>query len=42
MLPQLRPEVPLKLTVPTLDGSAVEMSVPASTMQEWQDVASRG
>ncbi len=35
-LSQLQAEIPLQLTVPTLDGKAVRLSVPAAVIQEWQ------
>lgn len=40
VLAQLQAEIPLQLTVPTLDGKAVRLSVPAATIQEWQTLAS--
>lgn len=39
-LSQLQAEIPLQLTVPTLDGKAVWLSVPAAAIQEWQTLAS--
>ena len=39
-LSQLRAEIPLLLTVPTLDGKSVGLSVPAVAIQEWQTLAS--
>lgn len=42
VLSQLRAEVPLKLRLPCVDGSVVELTVPPSAIQEWQDVAGRG
>ncbi|MEB3338775.1 MAG: DUF3122 domain-containing protein [Leptolyngbyaceae bacterium] len=37
---QLPAEIPLKLSLPTLGGEAVSLSVPPSLVQEWQTVAS--
>lgn len=39
-LSQLQAEIPLQLTVPTLDGKSVRLSVPAAAIQEWQTLAS--
>jgi hypothetical protein len=39
LLAQLQPEIPLKLTLPTLSGEAVNLSVSSSLMQEWKTVA---
>lgn len=39
LLPQLKAEIPLKLTVPTLQNEAVRLAVPPSLIQEWQTVA---
>ncbi|MGQ4650587.1 DUF3122 domain-containing protein [Lyngbya aestuarii] len=41
VLPQLQAEIPLKLTLPTIGGKAVSLSVPSSLVKEWQTVASR-
>jgi hypothetical protein len=40
LLPQLQAEIPLKLTLPTLSGEAVRLSIAPSFTQEWQTVAS--
>jgi len=39
-LSQLRAEIPLLLTVPTLNGKSVGLSVPSAAIQEWQTLAS--
>lgn len=39
LLPKLQAELPLKLTVPTLDGEAVRLAVSPSMVQEWQSLA---
>ncbi len=39
-LAELQEEIPLQLTVPTLDGKSVRLSVPAAAIQEWQTLAS--
>ncbi|HEY9607545.1 MAG TPA: DUF3122 domain-containing protein [Allocoleopsis sp.] len=40
LLPQLRPEIPLKLTLPTIGGEGIKLSISPSLVQEWQTVAS--
>lgn len=40
LLSQLRPEIPLKLTLPTIGGEGIKLSIPPSLVQEWQTVAS--
>jgi hypothetical protein len=39
LLPQLQAEIPLKLTLPTIGGEAVSLSVPSSLVKEWRTVA---
>jgi hypothetical protein len=39
-LSQLQAEIPLQLTVPTIDGESVSLSVPSSAIQEWQTLTS--
>ena len=39
-LPQLQPEIPLQLTLPTIDGESVSLSVPSAAIQEWQTLIS--
>lgn len=41
LLPQIQSEIPLALTLPTLRGEAVRLSVPPSLVQEWQTVAAQ-
>ncbi len=38
-LSQLQAEIPLQLTVPTIDGKGVSLSVPSALIEEWQTVA---
>ena len=40
LLAQLQPEVPLSLTLPTIDSEAIQLSVPPSFVQEWQTLLS--
>jgi hypothetical protein len=40
VLPQLQEAISLKLTLPTINGESVSLSVPSSAIQEWQTVAS--
>jgi hypothetical protein len=40
LLPQLQAEIPLKLTLPTLHGDAINLSVSPSFVQEWQTLLS--
>jgi hypothetical protein len=40
LLPQLQTEIPLQLSMPTIGGEAVRLSVPSSLVEEWQTVAS--
>lgn len=40
LLPQLRPEIPLKLTLPTIGSEGIQLSISPSLVQEWQTVAS--
>ncbi len=39
-LPQLQPEIPLQLTLPSIDGASVSLSVPSAAIQEWQTLIS--
>ena len=39
-LPQLQAEIPLQLTLPTIDGESVSLSVPSAAIQEWQTLTS--
>ena len=39
LLAQLQPEVPLSLTLPTIGGESVQLSVPPSFVQEWQTLS---
>jgi hypothetical protein len=41
ILPQLKPEIPLKLTLQTVSGSTVTLNVPPLAVQEWHTVAVR-
>ncbi len=40
LLPQLQAEIPLKLTLPTLDSKGINLLVPSSFVQEWQTLFS--
>lgn len=42
LLPQLQAEIPLKLTLPTLHGDAINLSVSPSFVQDWQTLLSSG
>jgi VIT1/CCC1 family predicted Fe2+/Mn2+ transporter len=39
-LSQLQAEIPLQLTLPTIDGESVSLSVPSAAIQEWQTLTS--
>jgi len=39
LLAQLQPEVPLSLTLPTVDSEDIQLSVPPSFVQEWQTLS---
>ncbi|HEY9628519.1 MAG TPA: DUF3122 domain-containing protein [Coleofasciculaceae cyanobacterium] len=41
ILPELQAEIPLRLTVATLTGSAIELQIPSSVIQEWQTILDR-
>ena len=41
VLPQLKIEKPIKLTLPVITGSAIELEVPYTTIQEWQTISTR-
>lgn len=41
ILPQLKPEIPLKLSLRTASGSTVTLNVPPLAVQEWHTVAVR-
>ena len=40
LLAQLQPEVSLSLTLPTIGGESIQLSVPPSFVQEWQTLLS--
>lgn len=40
LLPQLQVGIPLKLTLPIVNGEAVNLPVSASLLEEWQTIAS--
>jgi Protein of unknown function (DUF3122) len=40
LLPQLQVEIPLKLSLPTIGGESISLSVPPSFVEEWQTVSS--
>ena len=39
LLSELQVEIPLKISLPTLQGDAISLSVPPSLVEEWQTVA---
>ncbi|MBE9109219.1 DUF3122 domain-containing protein [Nodosilinea sp. LEGE 07298] len=41
ILPQLQAEIPLRLTLPTMDGDTIVLKVPSALIAEWQTVASQ-
>ncbi len=41
LLPQLQMGIPLKLTLPTISGEAVSLSISPLLIEEWQTVASQ-
>jgi hypothetical protein len=41
VLPQLQSEIPLHLTLPMVTGSAIELQIPLTAIQEWQTIAAR-
>lgn len=41
LLPQLQAEIPLKLTIPTLDGEAINLFLPSTFVQDWQTLFSQ-
>jgi hypothetical protein len=41
VLPQLQAEIPLHLTLPVVTGSAVELQIPFTAIQEWQTISAR-
>lgn len=41
VLPQLQAEIPLHLTLPVVSGSAVELQIPSTVIQEWQIISTR-
>lgn len=42
ILGQLQAEIPLQITLPTVEGEAVQLMVPAALVKEWQSVANAG
>ncbi len=41
VLPELQSEIPLHLTLPVVSGSAVELEIPSTAIQEWQTISAR-
>ena len=39
LLSELQAKIPLKISLPTIKGDAISLSVPSSLVQEWQTVA---
>ena len=40
LLPQLQAKTPLKLTLPTIQGEAIRLSIPPTLIEEWKSLAS--
>lgn len=40
LLPQLETTIPLKLTLPTIQGEAIRLSIPPTLIEEWKSLAS--
>lgn len=41
VLSQLEPEIPLHLILPMLTGSAIDLQIPSTAIQEWQTISAR-
>jgi len=41
ILPQLQTTISLKLTLPTIQGEAVSLSIPSTLIEEWKSIATR-
>ncbi|KPQ32397.1 MAG: Protein of unknown function (DUF3122) [Phormidesmis priestleyi Ana] len=41
VLPELKPEISLYLTLPGVSGSAVELEISSMEIQEWQTISAR-
>jgi hypothetical protein len=41
ILPQLQTTIPLKLTLPTIQGEAISLSIPSTLIEEWKSIATR-
>jgi hypothetical protein len=41
VLPQLQAEIPLHLTLSVVTGSAIELQIPSTAIQEWQTISAR-
>ena len=39
VLPQLQAEIPVQLTLPVVTGSAIELQIPSTAIQEWQTIS---
>lgn len=39
ILPQLQTTIPLKLTLPTIQGEAINLSIPSALLEEWLTLA---
>jgi hypothetical protein len=40
ILTQLQASIPLKLTLPTIQGEAIHLSIPPTLIEEWKSLAS--
>jgi hypothetical protein len=38
---QLRPELPLQMTLPVTEGKSLKIVVPPTAIQEWQTIANK-
>ncbi len=41
VLPQLKPESPLQLTLPVVNGAAIELKIPPVAISEWQEISQK-
>jgi len=41
ILRQLKPEIPIQLTLPMVTGSTIKLQIPFTAIQEWQTISAR-
>jgi len=41
ILPQLQTTIPLTLTLPTIQGEAISLSIPSTLIEKWKSIATR-